>query len=426
MKLCLWVTLTRSHQLVAALCLIFATETMFGAGRPLPSPSAKEIFERRIVPIFNSPNPSSCTQCHLAGVDLKNYILPSSEKTFLSLRDQGLINLRKPENSKILELINMGDNPGAQLIQQKVRQQEYEAFSEWIKASCKEPKLRAAPKLAAVDLARPKRPVEVIRHARVDRVLESFIVNVWSQRQRCLYCHSAAGGGNAKLVAEHEDVTWMKTSPEETMRYLLSSSLINSNEPAKSLLLLKPINQVKHAGGQKMLVGDMAYKSFRTWLEDYAQTVNDQYAQPTDLPRENSSTLAFGTRVRLKIANTPASWADQMLQVEVHAWDSQKGVWEPNPIATSDRGVWGKGKLWAHELWLLAPRGSERARLWQAGRPMLPQGRYLVRSFIDFQGKLQRDWTARLGKADFIGETEITTNWPEERETVIEADQLKR
>src|SRR5262245_57106413 len=53
--------------------------------------SPQEIFERRIVPIFKSPNPSSCTQCHLAGVDLKDYILPSHEKTFLSLRDQGLI-----------------------------------------------------------------------------------------------------------------------------------------------------------------------------------------------------------------------------------------------------------------------------------------------------------------------------------------------
>src|SRR6516162_5774916 len=67
----------------------------------------KAIFERRILPIFKSPNPSSCTQCHLAGVDLKNYILPSSAKTFLSLRDQGLIDLKAPSDSKILRLINM-------------------------------------------------------------------------------------------------------------------------------------------------------------------------------------------------------------------------------------------------------------------------------------------------------------------------------
>ncbi len=44
-----------------------------------------EIFENRIMPIFKSPNPSSCVQCHLSAVDLKDYILPSSDATFASL-----------------------------------------------------------------------------------------------------------------------------------------------------------------------------------------------------------------------------------------------------------------------------------------------------------------------------------------------------
>src|SRR3954468_9008302 len=70
-------------------------------------PSPAQVFETRILPIFKSPNPSSCVQCHLAGVDLKDYILPSAEKTFRSLRDQGLIDLSAPEKSKILTLIAM-------------------------------------------------------------------------------------------------------------------------------------------------------------------------------------------------------------------------------------------------------------------------------------------------------------------------------
>jgi hypothetical protein len=60
------------------------------------------VFEQRILPIFKSPNPSSCVRCHLAGVDLKHYVLPSAETTFRSLRDQGLIDLTNPEKSKIL------------------------------------------------------------------------------------------------------------------------------------------------------------------------------------------------------------------------------------------------------------------------------------------------------------------------------------
>lgn len=66
------------------------------------------MFERRILPIFKSLSASSCIECHLAGVDLKNYILPSHENTFLSLRDPGLIDLENPSDSKILRLIAMG------------------------------------------------------------------------------------------------------------------------------------------------------------------------------------------------------------------------------------------------------------------------------------------------------------------------------
>src|SRR5262245_29764747 len=64
---------------------------------------ALALFEQRIMPIFRSPQPSSCVQCHLASVDLKNYILPSAEKTFVSLRDQGLVDVKNPEQSKILK-----------------------------------------------------------------------------------------------------------------------------------------------------------------------------------------------------------------------------------------------------------------------------------------------------------------------------------
>ena len=67
---------------------------------PSPTPaiddasSAAKVFEDRIVPIFKSPDPSSCTRCHLASVDIKDYILPSARDTFLAMREQGLIDHR--------------------------------------------------------------------------------------------------------------------------------------------------------------------------------------------------------------------------------------------------------------------------------------------------------------------------------------------
>src|SRR5262249_59032609 len=132
----------------------------------------------------------------------------------------------------------------------------------------RDPKLRTAPAISSSEMAKPSRPLEVIRHARSDRLLASFEENIWAQRFRCNGCHSPKGSENAKLVAEHgEQVSWMKDTAEATMRYLLDSENVNLKQPARSRLLLKPLNEIKHGGGQKMLVGDMAYKAFRTFLE---------------------------------------------------------------------------------------------------------------------------------------------------------------
>jgi len=404
---------------------------LFGVASALAAgPDSKAIFEQRIMPIFKSPNPSSCTECHLAGVDLKNYILPSHEKTFVSLRDQGLIDLENPADSKILRLIAMGGgtNQGASLISAKVRDAEYAAFAEWIKASSNDPKLRNAPKLSRNELAKPARPNEVIRYARLDRVLASFEENFWSQRFRCLGCHSASGSENEKLVAEHgEEVTWMKETAEATLKYLAGTDNVNVEKPERSRLLLKPLNEVKHGGGQKMLPGDMTYKAFRTFLEDYANTVKDRYASATELPEPTTRPATFGTEIWFKITDTPPEWAEKLLQVNVYAWNAASNSWEAEPIGSSDRAVSGKLKLWQHSLVLSAVKDSERAEQWSRKAP-LPAGRYLVKVYVDANERLKREWQSALGESEFVGETILETKWPSGygRMTSIPARQLAR
>jgi len=396
-------------------------------------PTPREVFEKRILPIFKSPNPSSCIQCHLAAVDLKNYIRPSHEQTFLSLRDQGLIDLDKPRSSKILELIEMGekDRPGAALIHAKTRQAEYEAFAAWIEASSRDPRLRQAAKLEAEKQAGPPRPVEVIRHARKDRLLESFERNIWSLRFRCMSCHIEGTPENEKFRKEHGDrVAWIKKAgAEATMNYLLSTpKLLDLDNPDQSLLLTKPLGLVKHGGGKKFLPGDQGYKGFRAWIEDYAALKADKYATAADLPPEPADRVQFGTDVWLKIADTPADWGDKLLQVTLYAWDGGKGAWEETPIATSDRGVWGKGRLWQHNLTLIAAKGSRRAEAWKQARPMLPPGRYLVKIHVDKQGRLAGDWKATLGPDDLAGQAEVVSRWPEGygQMTVLNGARVKR
>ncbi len=376
----------------------------------------KAVFERRIAPIFKSPNPSSCVQCHLAGVDLKDYIRPSADETFRSLRDQGLIDLAAPEKSKILGLIRMGGvgvDAKSPTVHAKNRAVEYEAFSAWIKACAADPVLRAAPKLAVSELARPAAPNEVIRHARGDRLLASFEQTIWALRFRCMNCHTEGTSQNDKARKEHGDrVAWVKQAgAKATMDYLLASKLIDPADPEKSLLLRKPLGTVKHEGGVKFAVGDQGYKAFRQWIDDVAAIKAGRYAKASDLPKAKVEPLRFGTEAWLKIENTPPAWGDQLLQVDVFAWDDQTGGWEGKPVATSDRVVWGKGKLWQHTVTLLAEPGSERAKRWAKVKPELPAGRYLLKVSVDLDGRLTKDWTTALGESDFVGRVEIRADW---------------
>jgi hypothetical protein len=208
---------------------IMATWILALAGSA-PAPGAdtpSEVFEKRLLPIFKSPDPSSCARCHLASVDIKDYILPSAKDTFLALRDQGLIDLANPEDSKILKLINRGaDDPkAAGLISAKKQKAEFEAFAAWIQACAADPAFKNAPKPEKVPALATK-PVEVVRHARKDRMIDSFETNIWSLRFRCMNCHTEGTPQNDKLAKENgPQVAWFKKGgPEATMEYLPSAS----------------------------------------------------------------------------------------------------------------------------------------------------------------------------------------------------------
>lgn len=375
-----------------------------------------KVFEQRIVPIFKSPNPSSCAQCHLAAVDLKDYILPSAKDTFLALRDQGLIDLEKPETSKILRLINRGANEkaGANPIPVKQRQAEYDAFAAWIKACAADPALKNAPNPDKAPQLVVK-PAAVVRHARKDRLLESFESNVWALRFRCMNCHTEGTPQNDKHRKEYGDrVAWFKKAgPAATMEYILASKLINPDDPEKSLLLAKPLGAVKHGGGVKFVVGDQGYKAMRAWIEDVAAIKTGKYAKAADLPATGPARKQFGTDIWLKIDKTQPGWGDKLLQADVYAWDAKTGAWEKEPVATTDRKVWGKGRLWQHTLTLLAAPGSERAKAWAKGRASLPAGKYLVKVYADTADKTQKDWKTALGPDEYVGQAEVQSRWPE-------------
>ncbi len=419
-------------------------------------PSPLELFDQRIMPIFRSPKPSSCVQCHLAAVDLKNYILPSYEKTFVSLRDQGLIDLKAPEKSKILNLIRMGEkdrDKGARMIHEKTRKAEYEAFAVWIKACCDDPKLRDLPPLTVAERARPEKPDEVIRHARKSRIVDSFVRNVWSQRMRCFPCHTPndidhsnprhqAAIKKQQEFADHypELVDRMKIfreTPEATLEYLIGKSrktakgefpLLNLKDPRNSLLVLKPMSKlpakgpdgkfaapssvapISHMGGLKMHQDDQSYKAFVTWITDYAKVVNNRYASVEELPADNW----YASKQMLRVTSTPKSWPVGIpVQLFVHAWNDQNESWEIEPIAFT-QGTVTPRRMVNGAIFLLAPKDSEKASKWDRENALLPRGKYLVKAYVDSRRRLAKDPTLMLGKEEFHGQAELKrSRWRE-------------
>ncbi|WP_166822482.1 hypothetical protein [Thalassoroseus pseudoceratinae] len=121
------------------------------------------IFESRILPIFQATKPSSCTECHLHGVELKDYIRSTQQETYSSLVAADMIDTRKPDESKILGFINRRPTTPS-LVTEKMRKKEYEAFRDWIRAAVADHALLS--KKEKFEPLSSRVPVEVIRQAR--------------------------------------------------------------------------------------------------------------------------------------------------------------------------------------------------------------------------------------------------------------------
>ena len=300
-------------------CLIAATllAAVVTPGTSMPGPpqsaasgsSSRAVFERRILPIFASKNASTCSECHLSGVDLKSYIRPTEADTFAALRQQGMLDLKQPDNSRILQFIKKA-RPKTPLLTQKARETEYAAFRDWIVAAASNRGLASA-RPSSVRVG-PEVPTPVIRHTRLDSVVASFERNIWSQEGRCMGCHRPDNAANVKKYGER--VRWyVPDSPEATMQRLIAQGDINVDRPEESLLLLKPLNKVKHGGGIKMLYGDVGYKQFRGWIEDYAASVKGKYRAAGQLPADPRLAYVNMNSI-LGISDGPPQWAGQHSQ----------------------------------------------------------------------------------------------------------------
>ncbi len=371
---------------------------------------ALDVFKQRITPILQSPQPSSCTECHLSGVDLKQYIGDTQEETFAALRAAGLIDMQNPDQSKLLQFIKRTpDKPTP--VGEKVRRMEYEAFRAWIRVAVKDPQLAAAKTKS--DRLGLQLPLEVIRHARQDRVLRSFVENIWSEMGRCVNCHSPEMnrnkiGRNGHTREDVDAISWVvPRDPAATLQKLVDTGNIDLDDPDASVVLTKPVGLEDHGGGPKFPLGGRTDKNFRRFLNDYAAVVNGKYKDAAQLP-DQPQDVGVMTGQQLRIVDFPAKLGGKLLRAEIYRRLGNQ--WSKTPWAIAENPIHQTRRLWQSVVMAVAPRNSARAKKFKP-QQLLPAGRYLIKIYIDRDGKAKKNRDYQLGDREFFGQVEIRGEW---------------
>jgi hypothetical protein len=214
--------------------------------------------------------------------------------------------------------------------------------------------------------------------------------------------------------------------------------LINLTDPRKSLLVLKPTAKVpgqndqgeferpsyaepvSHMGGLKMHVDDQSYKAFVAWIQDYARVVGGRYTSVADLPADNW----HPSKHVVIMKDVPEAWPDRArVQVFIHAWNAERASWGPRPVAFTQGSLTPRRTV-VGVLFLFGADDANDGKVVNLSNPELARltpGKYLLKVYIDRNGRLSDDPTALLGEADYFGQAEIQARWREgfpEAETI--------
>ena len=401
--------LRKLHRCLFFLLVALSSFATFTDCNAEDSSAAADVFSERILPILRSKNSSSCTECHFSGVELSDYIVEDQAATFAALRSAGLIDVQNPDKSKILTFISRKPKTSTPELR-TLRAREHQAFRSWLRAAVRDPELLKAKATVSVGTELPD---EVIRHARKDRVLSSFVENIWSEVGRCVNCHSPDRnrnkiGRNGQTKEDIDAISWIvPNNPAATLENLVDSGNIDFDDPVDSQLLTKPTALVKHGGGPKFPVGSRADKNFRRFLIDYAAVINGKYKNAKQLPKP-SKTVAVATGQHLRILNLPRGLDKKLLRIDIHRVSRNhpsKEVW-----ATAEGPIAGQDRKWQGLIFATALRDSRRAKMLKPEQP-IPGGRYIVKIYIDRFNKTKKNRDYELGKDEFFGQVPIQGAW---------------
>ncbi len=355
--------------------LIVVVATALGC-QSLLAESPSEIYQRRVIPLLQSSSASSCSECHLQGIKLDDFLSMDPKASFASLRARGWIDIDNPSDSKLLQFIAKKPEDSTDLMDQ-VRKSELEGIGQWIRASVVDPELLDTPLPELNDL---KLDEKLIRHARKDHVVSRFVDIVWSQLERCANCHSP--DRNAKQVEKNgEQMSWIvPNSPSETLQLLEDRSLINLENPMASFLRTKALGQDEHGGGIKFPLDGHTDREWSQFLRDYAAVKSNRYDRSRDIPNFDSI-RTWRTGLHLRIKELPSLAPGQYAVILMHRITPEGNV-EKDATAIGEGRVSKDGSSWSTSMMLLEPsrlRHTQASVDWKA---LLPDSKYELRWIV--------------------------------------------
>ena len=336
-----------------------------------------EIYQRRVIPLLQSSNASSCSECHLQGVKLDDFLTSDPKKSFASLRSLGWIDVEHPSESKLLQFIAKKPDKSSELMDQ-VRKSELEAIGQWIDAAVRDPGSLNVPLPKLDDL---KLDETLIRHARKDLVLSRFVDIVWSQLERCANCHSPER--NAKQVEKNgSQMSWIvPNSPGETLQLLEQRKLIDIEQPKASLLKTKALGLDDHGGGVKFPAEGHTDREWGRFLEDYAAMKRARYKSSGDVPKFDSI-RTWRTGLHLRIKELPKLPPGQYAVILMHRINAV-GIVDEEPIAIGEGRVSKDGTSWSSSVMNLEPSQQRRSQANPDWVALLPEeSRYQLRWIV--------------------------------------------
>ncbi len=364
--------------------------------------SPSEIYQRRVVPLLQSSNASSCSDCHLQGVNLQEFLTSDPKASFASLRARGWIDTEHPSESKFLQFIAKKPERSTDLMDQ-VRKSELEGIGEWIRASAQDPESLNATLPELKDL---KLDDKLMRHARKDQILSRFIDMVWSQFERCANCHSP--DRNLKQVEKHgEQMSWIvPNSPTKTLQLLEERKLINLETPMASLLKTKALGKDEHGGGIKFPEDGHTDREWGLFLTDYGAIKRAGYSTSKEIPQFDPI-RTWRTGLHLRIKELPALPEGQYVVVLMHRITSEGKV-DEETFAIGEGRVSKDGASWGTSMKLIEPAHLRRTHSSVDWSSALPDCRYQLRWIVVDDSKVSLEKVLGL---PYTMQTEIDSLW---------------